>query len=423
MYGAAWSFTGYGGKQLLRFVSRTLLSYLILPDLFGVMTIVNVFILGLDLFSDIGVTPSIIQNERGDEPAFYNTAWTLQVGRGILLWLATCLVAFPVARFYDNGIYLQVLPVAGFAAAIAGFKSTKLATASRNLKIRQIMTIELVGYGCGLTVMLVWAWIQPSIWALVAHGLVQSSIETLLSHLALKGERNRFHWQKESFGEIYRFGRWIFISTALTFLNRNNDKLILGRVMSESFLGIYVTAALLSKTVEDAVTNLGYRVLFPSYAEVARTQPDRLKPMMRKTRAVLIAVSWCAALFFMFFGRYVVLIFDEQYHGAGWMLEILAMGSLVGIVTQTYDNVLVAQGRTMDNAFLLAIQVILQISAIFIGSRIGGEQGVVSAIAIAAWVMFPIKSAWLWRVKLWQPELDLPVVATAAVVVGAVLYF
>jgi len=46
------------------------------------MVIAGVFFQGLQMFSDVGIGPSIIQNKRGEPPHFYNTAWTIQVFRG-----------------------------------------------------------------------------------------------------------------------------------------------------------------------------------------------------------------------------------------------------------------------------------------------------------------------------------------------------
>lgn len=74
--GMVWTVAGYGASQILRLGSNLILTRLLFPELFGLMTLVNIFITGLHLFSDIGVGPSIIQNKRGDDPVFLNTAWT-----------------------------------------------------------------------------------------------------------------------------------------------------------------------------------------------------------------------------------------------------------------------------------------------------------------------------------------------------------
>ncbi|MFM6205833.1 oligosaccharide flippase family protein, partial [Planktothrix sp.] len=81
--GTIWTLFGYGGSQVLRFGGNLILTRLLVPELFGLMALVNTFITGLNLFSDVGIRPSIIRSQRGDDPEFLNTAWTIQVFRGL----------------------------------------------------------------------------------------------------------------------------------------------------------------------------------------------------------------------------------------------------------------------------------------------------------------------------------------------------
>ena len=104
------------------------------PALFGVMTLVNVFIQGLQMFSDVGIGPSIIQSPRGDDEDFYNTAWTVQICRGWGLWLALTALAWPVGLFYENADLSWLLVVAGAGETIRAFNSTAVFTLSRRLK-------------------------------------------------------------------------------------------------------------------------------------------------------------------------------------------------------------------------------------------------------------------------------------------------
>src|SRR4051812_6290963 len=76
---AVWAMLGFGGGQALRFAGNLVLTRLLMPEAFGLMVLVNTFLMGLALFSDIGVGTSVIQNKRGDERAFLDTAWTISV--------------------------------------------------------------------------------------------------------------------------------------------------------------------------------------------------------------------------------------------------------------------------------------------------------------------------------------------------------
>ena len=63
--GSLWTVVDFGGNQFLRLASNLLLTRLLFPEAFGLMAIVQVFITGLEMFSDAGVQSSIIQNKRG----------------------------------------------------------------------------------------------------------------------------------------------------------------------------------------------------------------------------------------------------------------------------------------------------------------------------------------------------------------------
>src|SRR5882757_2906675 len=75
--GSMWTMVGYVGSQVLRFGSTLVLTRMLFPEIYGKMAIAGVFFQGLQMFSDVGIGPSIIQNERGEHPPFYNTAWTI----------------------------------------------------------------------------------------------------------------------------------------------------------------------------------------------------------------------------------------------------------------------------------------------------------------------------------------------------------
>ena len=132
---SAWTIFGHGTAQVIRLATNLILTRLLFPEAFGLMALVTVILIGLWLFSDAGVGPAIMQNRRGDEPNFLDTAWTIQTVRGGGLWLLTCALAQPAAAFYDAPMLKGLLPVAGLSLLIGGFSPTKLETANRHLAV------------------------------------------------------------------------------------------------------------------------------------------------------------------------------------------------------------------------------------------------------------------------------------------------
>ena len=84
--GVGWTVGAYGVGQLVRLLTNVVLARLLAPELFGIMVIVNSLRTGVDLISDVGIGQNIVQNKNADKADFYNTAWSLQLVRGLLLW-------------------------------------------------------------------------------------------------------------------------------------------------------------------------------------------------------------------------------------------------------------------------------------------------------------------------------------------------
>ena len=411
--GAAWTFAGYGTRQILRTVNKIILARLLLADIFGLSALVDGFMLGLTFFSDIGINLSIIQNKKGDHPDFLDTAWTIQVVRGLILWLITVFAGGAVANFYDAPILAAVLPIAGLTAVANGLNSTKFAMANRKLMMRELTLIDIGTYVFGLIVMFVWAMQAPSIWAIVAGNLATAFSLMILTHVALPGHRNRFMFKRWVWDEIYIFGRWVFISTAMAFLATQSDKLIIGKLMSKEWLGIYAVGATLAIMVSQGIMQLGHKVFFPSYSTLIRENPDQLFKVLRQARLSMIVLNGMAVLVFLFFGRQLVpFLFSEDFAEAGWMLQIIAIGTLVSVLSVTYDHVLIAKGQTNAVAVLFGIQFAIQTGGLLIGAQFG-EVGIVIAIALVGLLIYPFKAFWVARQKLWQPGLDFPAIACA----------
>ncbi|NEQ20209.1 MAG: oligosaccharide flippase family protein [Microcoleus sp. SIO2G3] len=421
--GSVWTIIGHGSSQVLRLVGNLILTRLLFPEAFGLMALVQTFMTGLEMFSDVGIYPSIIQNKRGDDPAFLNTAWTIQVFRGFMLWLCACLIAWPASQFFREPMLVQLLPAVGITSFIAGLNSTKMPTANRKLQLGRLTALELGSYVLGLVVMIILAWVYKSVWSLVAGGIVSGLTKMILSHVFLEGEQNRLHWDRESFKELNRFGRWIFISTVMGFLASQGDRLVLARLLDVRFLGIYTVALTLSLVIQQVVGELSNKVLFASYSEIIRERPERLYPVLRKNRIILAAIGTAVSLFFVLFGEVLInFLYDDRYVQAGWMLQVLAVGMVVRPLNLTSGDVLMAKGKASVIAGLIGTKILIQFTAMFVGGQLAGPPGVIIGIAAIDWLMYPIEAVCFARFGIWQPEVDFPVLALGAGM-AAIVYF
>ncbi len=96
IHAGLWTIGGHASSQILRLISNLLTTRLLVPEAFGIMALANTFVLGLALFSDVGLGQSVVRSKRSEDPAFTNTVWTLQALRGCLIWSLCLGLAFAV---------------------------------------------------------------------------------------------------------------------------------------------------------------------------------------------------------------------------------------------------------------------------------------------------------------------------------------
>lgn len=420
--GTVWTIASYGASQLLRLGSNLILTRLLFPKLFGLMALINIFIVGLHLFSDIGVGPSIIQNKRGDDPVFLNTAWTLQVIRGFCLWFCCVLIAWPIAKFYGEPQLLWLVPVVGLSTIITGFNSTTLFTLNREMALGQLAIFELGTQVIALVVMIVWAWFSPTIWALVFGGLVSDLGRMMWSHRLIAGASNRFAWEQEAANELFSFGRWIFVSTAVTFLGTQVDRLILGKLISFELLGVYGIAFTLAYLPSQVIAALSSKVIFPAVSKLAHLPRQTLRAKILQNRRLLLVSSALILTVLVSFGDKLILtLYDKRYSQAAWMLPLLAIGIWPNLLSETLRQCLVAVGKPSYQAYGQLLKGIYMCIGIPLGFSLMGMLGAIIVVALNDIPVYGVIAYGLWREGLGSLKQDIQVTVLLIILLTLVL--
>lgn len=373
--GALFVLLGYGGSQVLRLIGNLVLTRLLFPEAFGIMGLIQVVLTGLELFSDVGIGPSLIQNDRQDR-AFINTAWTMQVGRGGILYVIACALAYPMAQYYDEPTLVYLLPLVGLNALSAGFNSTRIFTLNRDLSLGRIEVMIFGSQLLGQTVMITWALISPSVMALVAGSLTTAFSRSLLTHIYLPGEKNRLRWDKTAVVELVRFGRWIFLGTILTFVASQSDRLIFGKLVGLDELGVYFIGLNIAMLPVEALGKLTTQIIFPVYSRVRERDGDFHQIFESTRSSLLIAAGWAFAGLIAGGPTAIDLLYDPDYVAAGWQVQLLAIGGWWLTLARTYTAALYAAGEPKWNSLASFLKIIAM--AIFIplgywlGERAGG---------------------------------------------------
>ncbi len=417
--GAFWTIGGYGATQVLRLASNLVLARLLFPEAFGLLALAGMFIQGLQMFSDLGLRPSIIQSKRGDDPDFLNTAWTLQIIRGAGLWVCSCLIAWPAAMVYGEPQLVHLVPACGLVALVMAFDSTAMLTRSRHLALGRLMFLELGSQVVGFGASVAFAVAYRSVWAFVVGGIVGTMFRTALSHIVLGGIRNRLQWDREASRELLHFGKWILLSTMMMFMTQQGDRMLLGRYLSLGMLGVYSLAFALADALTQVVSTLSHRVVYPALSKVARDDRNGLEHVYRQVRRRLDVLVLPLAGILMVAGDHVIaLLYDARYAEAGWILRVLALRVALNCTLPGASVCLMAIGRLQYGTIAIVAKGLWLAAGIPLGFYLYGLAGAVWAVALSDAAMVPPLWWGMKRHGLFSAAQEAMAVAWLAIGVG-----
>lgn len=414
--GSAWVIFGFGARMGIRLGGNLVMTRLLFPQAFGLMALVQVFVAGLEMFSDVGLRPSIVQSRRGDDPAFLRTAWTIQVARGALLWLLATAVAGPLADYYEQPELAQLIPVGALVTLIAGLQSTSLPRLNRHLSLARPASIQLASQITTVSVMVVWATFERSVWALVFGTLAGRLATTLLSHLVAGDHRDGFGWDRDCFRELLHFGGWIFVSTVLVFFANQADRLIFGKTIPLGLLGVYSVALVFASVPNQLIGQLQTSVVFPAFSRALEASGTRDRArLFRRVRLPVLVFAGLGLTCLAASGPWLIeTLYDPRYAEAGWILQLLALGTWFHALAGPGGSLLLALGRPRWLALANASKIAGIAALVPLGFAVGDFPGAVLGFASAELLRYAAVVVGARRVGIATVSQDLLVSLLAA---------
>jgi O-antigen/teichoic acid export membrane protein len=365
---AMWTCWAYGAIQSIRLGSNLLLAKWLAPEVFGALAIANAVQIGLQMVSDMGIGPTIIRHQRGTENRFLDTLWTIQILRGFLVAVSAIALSFPLSKIY-------AIPVA----------STSLHTLPREQRLGRLNLLEVGIQIVAYAVMLFTAWSTLDILSLAVGGIIHGFLRASLSHLVLPGCRHRLAWDSELIWELLRFGRWIAVSSLVTFLAAQSDRLALGLVAPLSQVGVYTIASGLALLPREVAGKLADSVILPYIARNLRSDPDGLSDALESIRAFFMPVSLLlsaalailAPVFFEFF-------YDDRYAFAAEIAPFIVLYGWISSAQIPLQRALLALGDSRSVALSGLARWLVGLAASLIIHRVYGLSGFVVGLCLGA---------------------------------------
>ena len=376
-----WSFGSKFTSQLISVIFGIVLARLLVPEDFGLVAMLMVVVGFATLLADVGLGAALIQKQGATEQHFSSVFWLNNL-IGLFLSIFLFLISPYVAAFYQQPDLEKMSMALSVIFVISTMSMVPKARLSKALAFRELALVDLSGMILSGVVAIAMANAGYGYWSLVAQKIVERITTTLMVWLVGRW-KPQFRFSVTALRELIGFSSSVFLTGSLRYTTSQVDKLLIGKFLGASSLGLYEKAYTMMLFPLQNISQVIGSVMFPALSQV---QDDKMRVRdiyQRVTRAISLITFPMMAGMFVVVDSFVLSILGEQWTGIIPIFKIFCVvGFFVSIATVT-GAVYQSLGHAKLQLKVNLISQPIQIAGIAVGLY-WGLDGVIIGFSVTA---------------------------------------
>ncbi len=359
--GVFWRLGEQGANQAISLAISVILARLIMPDQFGMVAMLTVFMAIAGAFINSGFSSALIRkNDRTQEDC--STVYWFNIMMSVLCYGILFVCAPLVARFYGMSELCPILRVSSLGlvvSAMAGVHSTLLYA---DMNFKATTTYSIIGVAISGAVGVILAYRGFKVWALVFQGLTKCVITSALIWCKVKW-RPSFVFSRKSFTEFFGFGSKLLGSQLLETLYNNIYAITIGKVYKPANLAYYNRASAFTAMTAQMPTGIFQSVTYPMLCKL-QDNDEALKNGYRRSLrlAAFVTFPLCLGVGAVAYPL-VDVLYTERWIYTATLLSIIVFAEMWYPIHAINLNYLVVKGRS---DLFLRLEIIKKIQAVTI---------------------------------------------------------
>jgi PST family polysaccharide transporter len=382
--GVFWVGGGQVIRQIVGILTYIVLARLLVPDDFGLMGMVMVFVGFSRIFADFGIGSAIVQSKEVNQTKLSSSFWT---NLAVSVFIALILMAASpwVADFYDKPELTNLVMTLSSTLILAGMVTTPKAILYRSMNFGAAVKAEVIGslVAAGCTVLL--AYLGFGVWSLVLQPIIGNITVVVLTFIFSAWVPTLVYSWK-SIEKLVGFSGNVIGSDILAYMNRNADDLIIGKFLGSNPLGQYSLAYQIMLYPLQQVASIIVKVLFPTLSKLL-DDLDRFRNIYLKAIASIALITFPMMLGLLAVSEdFVIVVFGDKWLPMVPILQIFCfLGMLQSVVTPV-GTIYLSTGKPRIMLYMGLVSTPMFITAFLIGVS-QGATGVAVAYAIVSFIM------------------------------------
>ena len=396
-----WSAMTEIAAKLVIPITSMVLARLLTPEAFGVVTTLTMIITFAEIFTDAGFQKYLVQHEfydARDRDESTNVAFWSNLVMSLVIWGIIAIFADPLAALVGNPGLGHVLIIACVSIPLEAFSSIQTALYKRDLDFKTLFKVRIISTLVPLIVTIPLALWLRSYWALVIGTIAVNVVNAVLL-TAFSNWKPRWFYSFTKLKEMFSFTVWSMVEAISIWLTGYVDVFIVGKMLSQYYLGLYKTSSTLVGQIMGLVTSITTPVLFSALSRLQNDEKVFQTLFFRFQKLVGLLVIPLGMGIFLFSGLATELILGSQWTEASGFVGLWGLTSTVTIVLSHYSSeVYRAKGKPKLSVLAQVLHIVVLWPTVLIAVKYGFEtlyiarslvrlEGIAVNICIMGWVI------------------------------------
>jgi O-antigen/teichoic acid export membrane protein len=330
--------------QILQVGSVVILARLLLPEHFGLVSMVTALTVFAERLKHLGLSTATIQQKEITHEQVSTLFW-INTGAGILIAIVISVLSQGIASFYKEPSLVRVAQALSLSFVLGGLNVQHEALLRRQMRFKDLAVIQIIGQLLSIGLAIELALDGFTYWALVWKEVTRTAVGLIGVWIACRW------WPglPAPWAEIHsllRIGRDIASIDTIFFACRSLDQMLLGKFVGAHALGLYRQAFQLMASPMNQLAYPVESVALPSLSAL-QDQPLRYQRYYKKVLSLLSFVTIPLITYMAIFSEDIIkLALGEKWLEAAWIFRILAIGALIEPLFNTCGMVMITQRKT-----------------------------------------------------------------------------
>jgi O-antigen/teichoic acid export membrane protein len=410
------------GQQGMRVVIQIVLARLLLPEQFGLIGMLTIFIMLAEVFINSGFGQALIQKKNADHAdecsIFYFNIIVSVIATGILWLLAPW-----IAVFYKQPLLIPLTRVLSLNLIINAFAQIQITILTKKIDFKSQLKVGVSASLFSGVVGVLMAYKDFGVWALVGQQVSRSLLQTMI-YWFVSDWRPALILSFSSLRSLFNFGSKLLFSGLLGAVFNNIYLVVIGKLFSLADLGFYSKAKNLQQFPVRSTSSIVSSVTFPVFA-IIQDERNRVKVGVRKSLTTLVMIITPCMLGLAIVARPLVsVILTDKWLPCVPFLQLLCIEGILWPLHVINLDLLKALGRSDLFFRLEVIKKILTVISIAVTYRWGILAMIYGQIimSILAYYLNSYYSGKLINYSIKEQMFDLAPYFGLAIVMGISVY-